>query len=84
MGDRAFITWFGDQHTSGIGIEGMTEDIEQEIALAYKADAECLIVLRFGSSAFHTPAFEIQYAVEAGSVQGMYVGIHRPNLQKTI
>jgi hypothetical protein len=60
----------------------MTENIEQEIPLAYKADAECLIVLRFGSTAIYTPAFEIQYAVETGSVQGMYVGIHHPNLQK--
>jgi hypothetical protein len=72
----ALITRLGDNNTATVRIKRTAENIEQEIAFAYKADAESLTVFRFGSNTLRTPAPEIQYAVKIGCVQGMYVGIH--------
>lgn len=77
----ALIAGFGDEYTTCIRIEGTPEYIEQEIALAYKTDGECFTVLRFGSTAIHTLAFEIHDAVEARLEQGMYDGIHPTKIQ---
>jgi hypothetical protein len=60
----------------------MTENIEQEIAFAHKADAESFIVLWLGGTAIYTPAPEIHDAVKTRSIQRMNVGIHTAKLRK--
>ena len=75
---RAFASGFGDEYATRIGVERATKNIEQEISFAYKADAESLIVFRFGSAAIHAPAFEIHDAVKGRLVQCIDVGIHTP------
>jgi len=61
---RAFVTGFGYQNTTGVGIERTPEYIKQKIALAYKADAKRFAVFRFRRTAIDTPAFEIHNAVK--------------------
>lgn len=64
MGNRAFITGFGNQHATAIGIERPPENIEQEIALSHKAYTKFGVVFRLRRAAFSAPAPEIHNTVE--------------------
>ena len=64
MGDGALIFRLCYQHTPAVRIQLVTKHIENEIPLAYKADAKALTVFRFGCAAFRAPAFKIPDAIK--------------------
>lgn len=78
------VAGLGDQHTAGVGVERVAEDVEQEIALPYKADAEVLAVLGPGRLAVHAPALKIDDAIKVRCVQCMNIGIHEGKLVKCL
>lgn len=47
MRNGALVARLGDQHTSIVGIKGMTEYIEQKIPFPHKADTESITVFGF-------------------------------------
>jgi len=65
MGDRTFIFRFGDQDTTGIGVERMPENIEQEITFSNKADRKCFAVFGLAGAAIIAAALKIQDAIKA-------------------
>jgi hypothetical protein len=73
---RPLILRLADQDTTRIGIQRMTEYIEKEIPFSHKTDRKTVAILRFGSLAIHTPALEIQYLIEVGSVECMDISIY--------
>jgi NAD kinase len=66
MGDGPSIAWFSDKHATAIRVQRTAENIEEEIALAYKTDAKTIIIFWLGGDAILTAAFEVVSASMAG------------------
>lgn len=76
MGDGMLIPGFGHQHRAGIGVQRMTEHIEQEITFPDKTDGKSSAVFRPGCVAVIATAPEIEDAVKIRFVERMDVGLH--------
>ncbi|GAB5475079.1 MAG: hypothetical protein Mars2KO_31780 [Maribacter sp.] len=65
---RSFITWFCDKYTAVVGIQGISEDVENKVSFADKADREALAILRFGRTTVGTPALKIKYPIKIRAI----------------
>jgi hypothetical protein len=60
----SFIARLSDEYAAAVRIQGMPENIEQEISFPDKADCKRFAVFRFRRIAVRTPAPEIKYPVK--------------------
>jgi len=64
MGNSPFVAGLGDQHATVVAVEGLAEDIKEEITLPDKADAKAFTVFGIGFTAGFAAAFKIKNPVK--------------------
>ena len=64
MGDGPFVSGLGDKHATVVAVEGLAENIKEEITLPDKTDTKAFTVFGGGLAAGFAAALKIKNPVE--------------------
>jgi hypothetical protein len=70
----SFISRFGDKHTAGECVKGISEDVKEKITFSHKTNAERPGIFRFRRAAICTSAFKVQHAIKITGIKIVNVG----------